>query len=922
MNRLRQLVGFLIVVRVIFSVAYAQVQVVIPDTVATIGDTILLPIRVNEIPDSSVYSYQFKLFYEDSVVAYSGYETEGSLSSQWESMQPFVNNTTTGELEFGHFGVNPLSGAGVLIYLKFEAIGSHLDSSSLVFENFLFSAGQPQSETHNGKITVHAPLMSVSVVSNLSENFEFRLDGISKFMPFDTTLFSGTQHYLEIESPQFLLEDTRFNFLSWADGGDTSHFVTILSDTVFQCNFSTDFYLTLQSEHGDPVGQGWYEENSAVSISVDSLIVYSDTTRCFFSDWEGEGEGSYTGEQRIIEVIMNEPIVEIAHWDTQHYLDIESEYGETTGEGWYLAGDTANISVDSVCFRGEGTGYWFSSWVGRGDGSYTGEQRETQIIIQSPVVESAIWDKKYYLYVSSVPEELFEFNLTGWYLDGETFTQIQAPEEIQLEDTKYRFGNWLVNDINNHQNPISITMDTSYVIEAHYNVDSVRVTISSNLENNVSIYVDSVQQQIPYNQFWRYQSVHEICVDSIQSAADSLTRYLFDYWSDGGDKCHEVAADSILKVQLNLFSEHYLQVETDPEGLFDFAETGWYGESDTVELPEMELKIVDAGDTLRFVSWQVDSLPVPGNPIQIQMDKPHLAVAKYDYLFFISGFVFDNRNTAVENIRLVLSGDKRDTVSTTDLGYYQFSSLNQGDYRITPLSDWARFEPLYRDYNELNDVKTEQNFTAIDTVLPVISLIEPNGGEAYVRASTDTIFWEASDNVGIDSIFIELSLNGKIDWQTIAEFDSGKRNIYIWDIPDTLSEQCFIRITVIDYDGNFSSDWNDAAFKITFPADVNTKKENINQVNYALFQNYPNPFNNFTIIRFQIPKEDFVKLHIYNSMGQLIRTLIDKSSKPGVNSVQWNGVDNNGNMVCSGIYFYRVHSENSGQITKKLIYLK
>ena len=95
---------------------------------------------------------------------------------------------------------------------------------------------------------------------------------------------------------------------------------------------------------------------------------------------------------------------------------------------------------------------------------------------------------------------------------------------------------------------------------------------------------------------------------------------------------------------------------------------------------------------------------------------------------------------------------------------------------------------------------------------------------------------------------------------------------------------------------------------------------------YYLEQNYPNPFsagdgsafgrNPNTEIQFQIPKESHVTLKIFNTIGQKIITLADKSYSTGTHSTTWNGRDLHGNDVPSGIYFYQISTENYKQIKK------
>ena len=88
---------------------------------------------------------------------------------------------------------------------------------------------------------------------------------------------------------------------------------------------------------------------------------------------------------------------------------------------------------------------------------------------------------------------------------------------------------------------------------------------------------------------------------------------------------------------------------------------------------------------------------------------------------------------------------------------------------------------------------------------------------------------------------------------------------------------------------------------------------------FALYQNYPNPFNPTTTICFDLPKTSHVQLNIYNSIGQEVRTLIDQNQAPGNRAIVWNGRDNLGNVVGSGLYFYSLKAGNEIQMRKMAV---
>jgi hypothetical protein len=90
---------------------------------------------------------------------------------------------------------------------------------------------------------------------------------------------------------------------------------------------------------------------------------------------------------------------------------------------------------------------------------------------------------------------------------------------------------------------------------------------------------------------------------------------------------------------------------------------------------------------------------------------------------------------------------------------------------------------------------------------------------------------------------------------------------------------------------------------------------------YKLGQNFPNPFNPSTVIGFDMREKSFVTIKIFSVSGQLVRTLIDGVKEPGSYSVAWNGRNNRGSAVGSGIYFYKMETKGFSE-TKKLVLLR
>jgi hypothetical protein len=90
---------------------------------------------------------------------------------------------------------------------------------------------------------------------------------------------------------------------------------------------------------------------------------------------------------------------------------------------------------------------------------------------------------------------------------------------------------------------------------------------------------------------------------------------------------------------------------------------------------------------------------------------------------------------------------------------------------------------------------------------------------------------------------------------------------------------------------------------------------------YSLAQNKPNPFNPTTEIKFDLPKSGHVSLKVYNVAGQLVKTLVNDYREAKVHSVVWDGTNDSGRKVTSGVYFYSITSGDFKD-HKKMVLLK
>ena len=107
---------------------------------------------------------------------------------------------------------------------------------------------------------------------------------------------------------------------------------------------------------------------------------------------------------------------------------------------------------------------------------------------------------------------------------------------------------------------------------------------------------------------------------------------------------------------------------------------------------------------------------------------------------------------------------------------------------------------------------------------------------------------------------------------------------------------------------------------ITFGS-IHVLDEHVVPAEFGLEQNYPNPFNPATTINVSVATNSHILLNVYDINGRLISTLADDMYDTGYHSFIWNGIDQSGNKVSAGIYFYSLHTKEM-TLTKKMILMK
>ncbi|MEE9270213.1 MAG: FlgD immunoglobulin-like domain containing protein, partial [Candidatus Krumholzibacteria bacterium] len=231
---------------------------------------------------------------------------------------------------------------------------------------------------------------------------------------------------------------------------------------------------------------------------------------------------------------------------------------------------------------------------------------------------------------------------------------------------------------------------------------------------------------------------------------------------------------------------------------------------------------------------------------------------------------------------------------------------------------------------------------------PAISLYFPhNDWEKHPGPYTVDMRGEAQ---AVDTKTLGLSLTEQELWGYVWRFDVAKNfsvdgagDEVVLDFGDIESVPGDAKVLLVDHDLDRLTDLkkehtyryfqgvravvqseNDARFALIVGSDeFIAKRDDLPALptRTVLHQNYPNPFNPTTIIRYEIARPGDVTLRMYNAAGALVKELYNGHRAAGVYEAGWNGENNQGRKVASGIYFYKLTAVDFAQ-TKKMILLK
>jgi hypothetical protein len=202
---------------------------------------------------------------------------------------------------------------------------------------------------------------------------------------------------------------------------------------------------------------------------------------------------------------------------------------------------------------------------------------------------------------------------------------------------------------------------------------------------------------------------------------------------------------------------------------------------------------------------------------------------------------------------------------------------------------------------------------------------------ASLQISQSSLDFNAQKNQSIPSQFIDISNGGQLPlnwtatvlhaapWLSINPLSGTDDGTITVSVTTDLNPLTYVDTIRIEAAGALNSP-RFIPVRLNVTTDVGDEPGNRPR-SFRLSQNYPNPFNPATRIDFALPRSGHAVLEVFNVVGQKIRTLVDGELPAGAHSAVWDGRTSSGQLVGSGIYFYRLKSHDFSDI-KRAVFLK
>ena len=202
------------------------------------------------------------------------------------------------------------------------------------------------------------------------------------------------------------------------------------------------------------------------------------------------------------------------------------------------------------------------------------------------------------------------------------------------------------------------------------------------------------------------------------------------------------------------------------------------------------------------------------------------------------------------------------------------------------------------------------------TNIPVWAFHGENDNVVSVQGTRDMML--AIENAGIEVVYLHSQLGdiGLTELELDSLLRAGLDHIYTEYIGADHGG-----LVAPTYDDPLLHRWLFSHTKAESSTAVAESQERHTSKTFSLYQNYPNPFNPATSIRYEITKASSVVLQVYDVLGREVRVLVNGVKPAGLHEVKWDGLNEAGLPVASGLYLYRIENQNQ-VFMKKMVMMR
>jgi hypothetical protein len=448
-------------------------------------------------------------------------------------------------------------------------------------------------------------------------------------------------------------------------------------------------------------------------------------------------------------------------------------------------------------------------------------------------------------------------------------------------------------------------------------VSPVTVTVQTD-PPGLSVVVDAATYVSPQQFSFTTGTAHDIGVFSGQRIVDTL--YVFSQWSDAGADTHAVTIGSSDTTFTAYFKPFYNFALIDSIVDVPADQGGWVRVHYTrsrLDDPSEETYPIAAYDIFRRVDNPVLISRVLAASRQNSLEQRVRTGSKGNHLSAIAGRSTQFRYIYMDDRKFVLWSQK---VFDAPPGLWeelgQMSAQQQDNYlylapTLEDSSETLTYSVFYISANTTTpaiffDSPPDSGYS-VDNIAPAV----PEGFTvAYNTGSGNQLAWAPCGDP--DFQYFKIYRDTESDFTPSPDNLVGATIETQWTDPEYDGWLVYYRIAAVDYVGN-ESDPTDSGIRTGVVEPIIPER-------YALHQNLPNPFNPVTTIRYDVPAGGGkVSIKIYDVNGRLVRILVNSYHSPGRKSVIWNGRNETGGDLASGVYFYLMQAKGYRHTLKMVL---